>query len=338
MLHSNPRHRHEPLACLERERAPLVIMDYAKVSVVSNKGYEAIMPTKTPVVLTWSGLVVATKGSDATYSKILLDNVTGQITGGFWAVMGSSGSGKTTLLSALSLRLDTRRISVKGELRCNGRSYTKRDLKNMSGYVMQDDLLNAYFTVLETLQYTAHLRMPADTSAHARRSRIELVMRLMGISHCRHVIVGDSRVKGVSGGERKRLCIAMELLTKPKLLFLDEPTSGLDSSTALSVVGILKRLAAKGLCTVVCTIHQPQSRIFSLFDNLILMRRGQIAYQGAANKALAFFENQGFPCPELTNPADHIIQVVSTRRVVTHLNSPAFIDNVGIIPRNGARA
>lgn len=292
-------------------------MDYTKVDTVSNKGYEAIVPTKTPVVLTWSGLTVATSSSNAANSKILLDNVSGQITGGFWAVMGSSGSGKTTLLSALSLRLDARRIGVKGELRCNGRTYNKRDLKNMSGYVMQDDLLNAYFTVLETLQYTAYLRMPADTSAHARRSRIELVMKLMGISHCRNVIVGDSRRKGVSGGERKRLCIAMELLTKPKLLFLDEPTSGLDSSTALSVVGILKRLSAKGLCTVVCTIHQPQSKIFSLFDNLILMRHGQIAYQGAANKALTFFENRGFPCPELTNPADHIIQVLFFVQIVS---------------------
>jgi len=222
--------------------------------------------------------------------------------------MGSSGSGKTTFLSALSKRLD---MKVTGQLHLNGVNYTRHDLKSMSGYVMQDDLLCANFTVEETLSYTSHLRMPANSTAAERKIREQYVMKLMGIYNCRNVPVGDTRNKGISGGERKRLCIAMELLMKPSLLFLDEPTSGLDSATALSVLATLKQLSARGECTVVSTIHQPQSKIYSLFDNLILMRKGHMVYQGAADKALLFFESCGFPCPPLTNPADHIISVLS---------------------------
>ena len=221
------KRQQQPLASFfDRDYTELVQLDYTRLNIMSNVGFEPIVPSNAPVILSWGGLTVKTKSQDLSKEKYLLDNITGQITGGFWAVMGSSGSGKTTLLSTLALRLDTSRVSIDGIMYLSGRKYTKRDLKNMSGYVMQDDLVNANFTVYETLQYTARLRMSASTTSFEHRKRISLVMKLMGITHCRDVIVGDSRRKGISGGERKRLCIAMELLTNPKLLFLDEPTSG----------------------------------------------------------------------------------------------------------------
>ncbi len=137
--------------------------------------------------------------------------------------------------------------------------------------------------------------------------RQESALELMGISHVKGVKVGDTINKGISGGERKRLCIAMELLSNPVLLFLDEPTSGLDSGTALRVCSSMKELTSQGKCTVINTIHQPQEKIFKLFDNLILMRKGKIIYMGAAHKALPYLESVGSPCPADINPADHIL-------------------------------
>ena len=153
--------------------------------------------------------------------------------------------------------------------------------------------------------------MSSSISSADREKRVEEVLQLMGIDYCRDVIVGDSRNKGISGGERKRLCVAMELLNRPKLLFLDEPTSGLDSTTAFDLMETLKDLADTGVCTVVCTIHQPQTKIYNLLDNLLLMKKGAIVYQGSCAKAEEFFAAQGYPCPVRTNPADHLLDLIS---------------------------
>eukprot|EP01038_Epipyxis_sp_PR26KG_P005768 gene5768-7964_t len=270
--------------------------------------------------LSWSHLTVTTKSKrklTETFTqlgqpapiKTLISDVSGVMGSGLCAIMGSSGSGKTTFLSAMAMRLDAR-MKVKGKMFIDGNRYNKHDLKNCSGYVMQDDLLNANFTVAETLSYTSFLRMPSTTTRQERKDREDYVLKLMGIEHCRDVIIGDTRNKGISGGERKRVCVAMELLLKPFLLFLDEPTSGLDSLTALSVMTTMKELAANGVI-VMCTIHQPQSQIFNEFDSLILMKKGRIVYQGQAKASLVYFESFGYPCPPMTNPADHLIHVLS---------------------------
>ena len=139
--------------------------------------------------------------------------------------MGPSGSGKTTLLSTLSLRLDPSKMDITGEFRLNGRKYSKAALKAMSAYVMQDDLLHAELTVQETVLYQAKLRLLHSEKPVAQQEildRVEDVLALMGITHVRNVIIGDSVRKGVSGGERKRVCVAIELLNRPKLMFLDE--------------------------------------------------------------------------------------------------------------------
>ena len=165
------------------------------------------------------------------------------------------------------------------------------------------------------MYYAAQLRLPQEFTDEQRTTRIEEAIALMRIGHCRDVIVGDTRKKGISGGERKRLCIAIELLSRPLLLFLDEPTSGLDSSTALTVTQALKNLAEIGQCTVVCTIHQPQQKIFNLFDNLILLKKGKIVYQGGCQKCLGFLESIGMPCPAEENPADFLLEVISPAAV-----------------------
>ena len=156
--------------------------------------------------------------------------------------IGPSGSGKSTLLNTLACRLDVNTV-VEGEMRLNGAPYDNAELKRLSGYVMQDDLLNGYLTVEETLMYTAKLRLPRSFTDKQRKERVDDVMNDLGLSHVHNVIVGTPLKKGISGGERKRVCVGMQLLNRPQLLFLDEPTSGLDSVTALDLLKTLHALA-----------------------------------------------------------------------------------------------
>ncbi|KAG7348810.1 multidrug ABC transporter ATPase [Nitzschia inconspicua] len=273
----------------------------------STRVYAATSPENAPAVLTFSNLTVKKRGS----KKKLLNNISGNVTGGLWAIMGSSGSGKTTLLSTIALRLNTRVMQVEGHIRLNGREYDASILKSMSAYVMQDDLLHAELTVAETLHWASLLRLPLDTTERDRTDRVRHVVELMGIEHCLDTIVGNTRRKGISGGERKRLCIAVELLNRPKLIFLDEPTSGLDSTTAYVVIKSLKNLSVTGECTAVCTIHQPAPMTFALFDNLILMKKGEAVFQGSVADTHLFLENLGKPCPHHTNIADHLIDAIA---------------------------
>eukprot|EP00300_Choanocystis_sp_HF-7_P015218 c18976_g1_i1.p1 GENE.c18976_g1_i1~~c18976_g1_i1.p1 ORF type:complete len:664 (+),score=172.76 c18976_g1_i1:90-2081(+) len=275
-----------------------------------------------PAVLTWKDLVI----KSAKGNKTLLQG-SGMINGGLWALMGPSGSGKSTLLNVLACRLDPT-CTVTGEFRLNGQKYTNTELKKVAGYVMQDDLLSAFLTVQETLDYTATLRL-SDCAPDVRKQRVDYVIRQVGLDHCRHVIVGNALRKGISGGERKRLCVAQELLLQPSLLFLDEPTSGLDSATALDLIRTLQHLS-RTVCTVVCSIHQPQSSIFNLFDSIVLVKSGRVVFFGSVRRALLTFQAAGFPVPPLTNPADHIIDVLSAenpqeddRKLQAHLEADA---------------
>jgi len=189
---------------------------------VSDMSFTPLETAESQAVLTWKHLTVRSKRDP---SKQLLKDVSGSITGGFWSLMGPSGSGKSTLVNTLACRL-TPGMWFEGEIRMNGRVYSLSDLKCMSGYVMQDDLMNGALTVEETLFYAGELRLPRDMTKAHRAERIKESIVEMGIDHVRNVVVGDALHKGISGGERKRLAVAMELLTHPQLLFLDEPTSG----------------------------------------------------------------------------------------------------------------
>lgn len=157
--------------------------------------------------------------------KVLLDHLNGQIISGFTAIMGPSGSGKSTLLNTLACRMG-QSASISGRILLNGREYKIADLKKMSGYVMQDDLLNAHLTVEETLKYTTRLKLEPSLTEEEVCSRVDEIIKQMGLDHVRNTVIGSPEKRGISGGERKRVCVGMELLTHPQLLFLDEPTSG----------------------------------------------------------------------------------------------------------------
>lgn len=203
---------------------------------------------------------------------------------------GPSGSGKSTLLNTLAYRLDKNTI-VDGLMHINGQLYGSSELKKISGYVMQDDLLSGYLTIEETLSYIAELRLSRICTKDERINRVQEVLSQMCLSDVRHQVIGSPFHQGVSGSERKKLCVAIQLLTRPQLLFLDEPTTGLDSVTAFDLLQILYKLTRTNLeqqypITVICSIHQPQFKIFELFDAILLLRSGRMVYQGPRNQVV----------------------------------------------------
>ncbi|KCV72529.1 hypothetical protein H696_00121 [Fonticula alba] len=243
---------------------------------------------------------VAGAGKTARQRRIL-HGVTGVAGAGeMMAIMGSSGAGKTSLLNILAGR--TRRFN--GMVIVNGRACDAEKLQSVSAYVMQDDLLLGAFSPREHMLFSARMRLPRTVTAQERLKRVESLLELLALQAC-----ADTPVEKVSGGERKRTCIGIELVTRPGLLFLDEPTSGLDSFTALAVMRVIRRISSEG-CTVVSTIHQPSSDLFSLFDRLTLLHKGRDVYHGKAATAIDYFAKINFPCPSFTNPADHLLNLL----------------------------
>lgn len=245
--------------------------------------------------------------------KRILDNVTGCVRPGeFLAIMGASGAGKTTLLNCLTFR-NTGKLKISGERFLNGAKVNTDTLARISGYVQQDDLFIPTLTVKEHLEFQALLRMEKHLNYDERMIRVGEVIHELGLKKCENTIIGNPErgIKGISGGERKRLAFASEVLTNPSLMFCDEPTSGLDSYMAQNIVQVLKNIASTGK-TVVCTIHQPSSEVFALFDRILLMAEGRTAFLGPASDALSFFSSQGLPCPPNYNPADYYIHTLAT--------------------------
>eukprot|EP00092_Neocalanus_flemingeri_P039888 GFUD01043444.1.p1 GENE.GFUD01043444.1~~GFUD01043444.1.p1 ORF type:complete len:655 (-),score=143.96 GFUD01043444.1:27-1697(-) len=224
--------------------------------------------------------------------------------------MGASGAGKSTLLNTLLFR-NLSGLKATGVRLANNKEVTPNNLTAVSAYVQQDDLFIGTLTVKEHLTFQALVRMDSDIPYSQRMKRVDAVIQELGLSKCVDTIIGKpGQVKGISGGQMKRLAFASEVLTNPAIFFCDEPTSGLDSFMATSVVETLRTLAKQGR-TVICTIHQPSSQIVQLFDKILLMAEGKTAYLGDVKMANGFFESCGFPCPINYNPADHYVQVLA---------------------------
>ncbi|GAU23500.1 hypothetical protein TSUD_39790 [Trifolium subterraneum] len=206
-------------------------------------------------------------------------------------MLGPSGSGKTTLLTALAGRLTGK---VTGTITYNGNSdssYIKRKI----GFVSQDDVVYPHLTVLETLTYTALLRLPKTLTRGEKIEHAERIITELGLTRCRNSPVGGCMglFRGISGGERKRMSIGQEMLVNPSLLLLDEPTSGLDSTTAQLIVSVLKGLARSGR-TIVTTIHQPSSRLYRMFDKVVVLSDGNPIYSGNAGRVMDYLGSVGF--------------------------------------------
>ncbi|XP_011045407.1 PREDICTED: ABC transporter G family member 15-like [Populus euphratica] len=259
--------------------------------------------------LVWEDLTVVLPNFGSGPTRRLLKGLNGYAEPGkIMAIMGPSGSGKSTLLDALAGRLSGN-VLMTGNVLLNGK---KRRLDNGGGaYVTQENTLLGTLTVRETLTFSAHLRLPSSMTKAEIDDIVEGTIMEMGLQECSDRLIGNWHLRGISGGEKKRLSIALETLIRPQLLFLDEPTSGLDSAAAFFVIQTLRNIAHDGR-TVISSVHQPSSEVFTLFDDLFLLSAGEAVYFGEAKMAVEFFAEAGFPCPSRRNPSDHFLRCINS--------------------------
>ncbi|KAM6956216.1 ATP-binding cassette sub-family G member 8 [Aplochiton taeniatus] len=228
------------------------------------------------------------------------------------AIIGSSGCGKTSLLDVITCRDEGGAMSS-GQILINGRPSTPQLVRKSIAHVRQDDRLLPHLTVRETLVFVAKLRLPTHFTQAQKDQRVDEVIAELRLRQCAHTRVGNDYVRGVSGGERRRVSIAVQLLWNPGILILDEPTSGLDSFTAHNLVITLSRLA-RGNRLVLLSVHQPRSDIFQLFDLVVLLSSGSPAYFGPARDMVPYFTDLGYPCPRYCNPSDFYVDLISIDR------------------------
>lgn len=266
-----------------------------------------MVDTLEKVTLSWQNVNLCTRKTP----KQILRNVYGHVgPGTLLAIIGASGSGKTSLLNLLTARIDATTMIASGDVTVNGHRVGV-GIRNISAYVQQDDLFIATMTVKEHLTFRALLRMDKSVDKARRLRRVGEVINELGLMKCQNNIIGNpNRKKGISGGEMRRLSFASEVLTNPPLLFCDEATSGLDSFMAENIVLTLKSMAMKGK-TILCTIHQPSSEVFALFDHVLIMSEGRVAFMGNSDQALQFYNDAGYPCPNNFNPADFYIKTMA---------------------------
>ncbi|KAK9320260.1 hypothetical protein V1517DRAFT_8676 [Lipomyces orientalis] len=261
-----------------------------------------LMSSHTPATLLFDN-VTYTVGN-----KRVLHGVQGVVRPGeIMAVMGASGAGKTSLLDILAHK--NKGGAVGGDILVNGFKVSENQFKSISGFVDQEDALMPTLTVYETILNSALLRLPKAMSRNAKRLRVLETMNELGIMGIKDQVIGWEGHRGISGGEKRRVAIACELVTSPSILFLDEPTSGLDSFNAYNVVECLQSLARDYKRTVIFTIHQPRSNIVALFDRLILLSHGQLVYSGLHDNCQEYFASMGYECPSGFNLADFLIDL-----------------------------
>ncbi|XP_034168024.2 broad substrate specificity ATP-binding cassette transporter ABCG2 [Pangasianodon hypophthalmus] len=252
-----------------------------------------------------------------TCKNILID-LNGIMKPGMNAILGATGSGKSSFLDVLAARKDPKGLT--GEVLIDGAPQPP-NFKCLSGYVVQDDVVMGTLTVRENLRFSAALRLPMSISQKEKEEKVERLIDELGLTKVADSRVGTQLIRGISGGERKRTNIGMELIIDPSVLFLDEPTTGLDASTANSVLSLLKRMSNHGR-TIILSIHQPRYSIYRLFDTLTLLVAGRQVYHGPAQSALDYFSDIGFTCEPHNNPADFFLDVINGDYTALSQNIP----------------
>ncbi|CDI79717.1 white protein, putative [Eimeria acervulina] len=240
-------------------------------------------------------------------TKTLLQGVDGTVQPGeMVALMGASGAGKSTLLNVLSRRI----VSNGGSVLFNGKSLGSVEVKRLCCFIQQSDSFYGFLTVQEHLDCVARLR--TGQKKEQRSKLVDRLVELYGLTKVKDSRIGNLQMaakRGISGGEKKRLNIATEMMTSPSVIFADEPTTGLDSLIAENVMSIFRLLADRGR-TIICTIHQPSSNIFNMFTKVLLLSRGRLVFYGDREATLLYFSRLGRPCPPFTSVPEFLLELL----------------------------
>ncbi|XP_038720731.1 putative white-brown complex homolog protein 30 isoform X2 [Tripterygium wilfordii] len=261
--------------------------------------------TRPVIEVAFKDLTLTLKGK----KKHLLRCVTGKIMPGrVSAVMGPSGAGKTTFLSALAGKATG--CTMQGLILVNGKSESILSYKKIIGFVPQDDIVHGNLTVEENLRFNARCRLSADLPKADKVLVVERVIESLGLQAIRDSLVGTVEKRGISGGQRKRVNVGLEMVIEPSLLILDEPTTGLDSASSQLLLKALRREALEGV-NVCMVLHQPSFALFKMFDDLILLAKGGFTvYHGSVKKVEEYFNGLGISVPERVTPPDHFIDIL----------------------------
>jgi len=260
----------------------------------------------------WENVSVAVQDRKTKQPVQILTSSFGSVTAGnVVALMGPSGSGKTTLLNVLAKRTASMKAHVQGRVMVNGRPIGQSALREVSSYVEQEDAMIGSLTVRETIDFAARLSLPGKLNRHERKARVEELIEAFGLQRQADTIVGTPLRKGVSGGQKRRLSVASQLVTSPKILFLDEPTSGLDSAASYEVMRYITGVARKHHLVVIASIHQPSTTTFALFDKLMLLSEGKTCFFGPTRDVDAYFARIDRPIPLHINPAEFLLDMVN---------------------------
>ncbi|KAH8279628.1 hypothetical protein KR018_010880 [Drosophila ironensis] len=259
------------------------------------------LPKRPAVDLAFHNLTYRVKEGNRSNAKTILKGVSGRLRSGeLTAIMGPSGAGKSTLLNILS---GYKTSSIEGSVTMNGAERNLSAFRKLSAYIMQDNQLHGNLTVQEAMTVATNLKLSKKFTKPEKNSMIDDILLTLSLSEHRYTMT-----RNLSGGQKKRLSIALELVSNPPIMFFDEPTSGLDSSTCFQCIHLLKMLAAGGR-TVICTIHQPSARLFEMFDQLYTLADGQCVYQGSTRQLVPFLSTLNLECPSYHNPASYVIEV-----------------------------
>lgn len=253
--------------------------------------------------------------------RVILKEASGSVaSGSMIAFMGPSGSGKTTLLSVLVGAHVGKQVRVDGKVTLDGEDVSKSGgskfsrFRRITGFVHQEDMLLPTLTVYESILYSAMLRLPFYWTKAKKYNWASNVIQELSLETVKNARIGGSLgSRGISGGERRRVSIGMELTTNPRILALDEPTSGLDSFSAYTVMQALRNLTKQGNKMVILSLHQPSSEVFQELDQVHFLAKGSTVYAGPAKQVCSFVEQSGLPCPVGHNIADWMLSLVSHR-------------------------